>query len=105
MFSLLIAAIVLVCSIATTNQGSIMTVRVFNDVPMPDVSRGSRNRAYPFDTIEVGQSFFVEGKTPRTFGQTIRNTQKRLGKTFVYQSHDLVEDGKTVSGVMVWRKE
>lgn len=82
-----------------------MTVRVFNDIPMPDVSRGSRNRDYPFNTIEVGQSFFVEGKTPRTFGQTVRNAQKRSGKTFIYEAHDIVENGNTVSGVMVWRKE
>lgn len=81
-----------------------MTIRVYDNIPIPEITRGSRNRSYPFETIKVGESFFVEGKTARTFGGTVRNAMKKTGKNFVYQSHEITEDGKTVTGVMVWRK-
>lgn len=80
------------------------TVRLFKDVPIPEVTRGSRNRNYPFETMEVGDSFFVEGKTARTFGGTVRNAIKKTKRNFVYQSHEITEDGVTITGVMVWRK-
>lgn len=81
-----------------------MTIREYKDIPIPEVTRGSRNRSYPFETMEVGESFFVEGKTARTFGGTVRNATKKTKRNFVYQSYDITENGETISGVMVWRK-
>ena len=50
-----------------------------NDVKIPELTH-SRKSKYPFDLMEVGQSFKVEGKNPSSAvsQQNKRNPEKRF---------------------------
>lgn len=82
-----------------------MTLKIFNDIPLPEMTPQERKTVYPFQTLQVGQSFFVPRTTKRRFGQTVRNNTERLGKSFYCADYTIKdEDGEDeTSGVMVWR--
>ena len=62
------------------------------NVPMPKTSRVSK---YPFDKLEVGDSFLVAGGKKGTVAAAANAAAKRLERKFTVR---VVEDG-----VRVWR--
>ena len=70
-------------------RGSKMTIKIDKNIPLPE----TRNR-YPFDKLEVGNSFFVEGKT-NINGSRYHYVRKNHGKKFTTKR----ENG----GLRVWR--
>lgn len=63
-------------------------------VPPSNVSR----RKYPFDAMEVGDSFFVAGRQHKVYGAINWHT-KHSNKRFT--TRKVVENG--VAGIRVWR--
>lgn len=76
-----------------------MAFDIEKGVPLPERATGGRRSTYPFESLAVGDSFFVPGKTK--FASTIQSANKRLGHKFVWAP--ATKDGK--DGVRVWRKE
>ena len=71
-----------------------MTVKIDKGIPVPP--RGS-NRAskYPYDKLEIGDSFFVKGKNATKFSASAYTQARKLGiKLTVRNEKD---------GVRVWR--
>jgi hypothetical protein len=89
------------------------------NVAIPKTIRSAppSKRKYPFDSMEIGDMFFVPGKTKNTMATHASSVSKKLGKKFktqlVYMAE--LEDGSwepTVStdedgviGIGVWRTE
>ena len=63
------------------------------NIPLPP--RQNRASTYPFDDLEVGDSFFIEGKSAKSFGSTVQAAAKRTGAKFTTRAFD--------DGVRVWR--
>lgn len=88
-----------------------------DNIPLPPPVRRpriTRRRKYPFEDMEIGQHFFVEGKTKNTLGTHVTTVGKQLGKKFstrlchmkkIKGSWRLCEptDKGAVQGVGVWR--
>jgi hypothetical protein len=56
-----------------------------DNIPLPPPVRRPRQagrRKYPFEDMEVGSFFFVEGKTKNTLGTHVTTVGKELGKKF-----------------------
>lgn len=66
-------------------------------IPVPkQVGAGRRNK-YPFDAMEVGDSFFIKDTKVKTISRTCGHHGKRLGRKFASRTVD--------GGVRVWRTE
>lgn len=78
--------------------GGLGEIQIEKDIPVPSENRGgNRNRIskYPFDKMEVGDSFFVPGYDCQQFSSRISTAQLRTGYTFT---------GRTSpEGVRIWR--
>jgi len=85
--------------------------------PRINAGRRTGRRKYPFEELEVGDMFFVPGKTRNALGSHVSVTGKELGRKFsartCYMRQDADggwdhcdenADGATL-GVGVWRKE
>ena len=69
-------------------------------IPIPPVRtgpKGGRRFFYPFDKLEKGQSFFVEGIEARNLGGSVTHAEKALNVKFVTRTMD--------GGARVWRTE
>jgi hypothetical protein len=87
-----------------------------SNFPIPPVRRSATpvRRKYPFETMEVGEMFFVEGKKKNTLGTHVSTVSKQLGRKFStrltfarqgakgWEPCDPDADG-AVQGVGVWR--
>jgi hypothetical protein len=71
-----------------------MTIKVEKGIPIP--ARGSnRGSTYPYKQLEVGDSFYVKGKTAAKFSASAYNQARKAGiKVTVRNEKD---------GVRVWR--
>lgn len=76
-----------------------MTIEIEKGVPIPPQVRVGRKATYPFREMQLGDSFFVPGKTTTQFSAHRVSSLKKLGLEFV--SRTVVEDG--VEGCRVWR--
>lgn len=116
-----------------TTGGSQMQFAIQNNIEIPKATRRSRTSAYPFDALEIGQSFFVPATAERpepakTMGSTVSAANERHSeetgetklnrkgrevpvlrplRTFIVRA---VEDGAPwgqpgVAGAGVWRTE
>lgn len=56
-----------------------------------------RRAKYPWNELEVGQSFFVEGGSARSMGSTASHAGRRLKRKFIARAAE--------GGVRVWRYE
>lgn len=63
------------------------------NVPLPAKATTGRKSKYPFDLMEVGDSFFVPGKV--RMASTVGQASRRLGRRFVWNEE--------TGGVRVWR--
>ena len=64
-------------------------IKIDKNIPIPD------KLVYPFDNLEIGDSFEVVGKTTKQFASKVYITGKKLGKKFTMRASD--------AGVRVWR--
>lgn len=55
-----------------------------HQIVIPKRKGGYRGWAgiYPFTKMEIGQTFFVPGKSSKTFGSAVNSAQKRSGRKF-----------------------
>lgn len=79
---------------------STSTIPVQSGIPIPEASR-TRASIYPWATMGDGDSFFLPGKSKKSFTSTAAAAAKRHG--FRTRVAEVVEDG--VSGCRVWRVE
>lgn len=75
-------------------------IEVFTNIPIPE-GRTSRESKYPWDTLDVGASFFVPGAKVDTFNTLCSSRNKKGEKKYIARKWT-GKDG--VLGVMVWRK-
>lgn len=71
-----------------------MTIAIDKGVPMPAKSTG-RPSIYPFKNMEVGDSFYVAGRSPRLMGGAITGAKKSNGFDFVSRAEG--------EGTRIWR--
>ena len=67
-------------------------------IPIPPVRTGPKGGTrffYPFNQLEEGQSFFVEGIEARNLGGSVSYAEKILGYKFTTRTMD--------GGARVWR--
>jgi len=75
-----------------------MTITVEKTVPLPE--RRNNTKKYPFDQMEIGDSFFVElaqGKKPYTLKQAVNKANNK----FKGAQHYIVREVQ--GGARVWR--
>lgn len=73
-------------------------VTLDDNVPMPNLTR-TGVKLYPWDIMDVGQSFFVAGGKPNTWSTSCNKAGKKYGAK--YATRKVVENGE--EGVRVWR--
>lgn len=73
-------------------------IKIDKGVPLPEPKRG-RKGTYPWDELQVGDSFFVPGKTCNTFGGFLTRLKKAGGIECVIRS--VTEND--IKGVRIWR--
>lgn len=91
---------------------------VQRNVPLPKAARVARRgrRKYPFETMEVGDMFFVPNRSRNTMTPHVSAEGKALGRKFATRLVHMVETKRgwviakedtagAVQGVGVWRVE
>lgn len=79
-----------------------MTFIIETGVEKPKkVGGGGSQEKYPFSALEVGDSFFVGGKTTKEMGSVCSSAGLRLNRTFSCRNAE--RNGQV--GVRVWRDE
>jgi hypothetical protein len=86
------------------------------NVPIPKTHRpeGSVRRKYPFEDLEVGDMFFVPGKTKNTLMSHVSTVGKRLRRKFITRMTFMIETQRgwkqvkpdtegAIQGIGVWR--
>jgi hypothetical protein len=69
-------------------------------IPIPPRTQLGRRSKYPFEDMDVGDSFFVAGRDGKNFGGTVTGARKRH-PDMAFEMRTVKEDG--VIGVRVWR--
>lgn len=83
-----------------------MMIEIEKNVPIPARKSSVRNKKYPFELMEVGDSFFVPERSVKTFGSTVSAAARRTGYKFATrQTAEHGQFGERVEGVRVWRVE
>lgn len=73
-------------------------IEINKNVPIPNFTPEAKNRIYPFNTMKVGDSFFVKGKkraTIRAAAYSYKNYNQKTDFNFI------IRDEK--GGLRVWR--
>ena len=71
-----------------------MSIAVENNIPLPKIAK--RN-VYPYESMDIGDSFFLESANPQTVANNNYVRGKKLGMKFIAR--------KEGNGVRVWRIE
>lgn len=100
----------------TVNSKPTTLHEVIKNVPLPKSSRTPPPpaRKYPFEEMEVGDMFFVPGKTKNSLSTRASSVGKKLDRKYVTRSTIMAEtiegwepcddkDPDAVVGVGVWR--
>ena len=74
-----------------------MAYQIDKGVPMPPISRGKGRLVYPWDEMEVGDSFFVKDGKVKTLSRSCGTYGKRLERKFTSRTVE--------GGARVWRVE
>lgn len=69
-------------------------ITIEKGIPIPNDGRG-RIPKYPWNEMEVGDSFFAAGMTTKELGSSLVGARKRTGKNFTSRTVE--------GGVRVWR--
>jgi hypothetical protein len=93
-------------------------LKIKKRVPMPEPRRPQRKRKYPFESMAVGDMFFVPGGSAKSVSSYASLIGAKLEKKFntrqVFAIHrsdgwQVVDDPsdhpKAVEGIGVWRKQ
>jgi hypothetical protein len=83
-------------------------VKLEDGIPVPSIERTERVRKFPFDKMEVGQSFFVANIKPSNMHSCLNRFNKsNKGTPMRFTARSVVEDvdGEKTPGVRVWRLE
>ena len=75
----------------------VAVIAIDKGVPLPEAQRGARFR-YPFKALEVGDSFFVPGRTRQSLKASISHASCGCRR---FATRGVVEHG--VKGLRVWR--
>jgi hypothetical protein len=73
------------------------------DVPVPTKRGGGRCAKYPFNHLQLNESFFVQNMKSSDMGGTVAYWQKKLGRKFKLQARTEIVSGKEIPGVRIWR--
>lgn len=68
------------------------TVKIEKGIPIPNVNKNGRKKKYPWDTMEIGDSFVM----PRPSGVGIKQADVRYGRKFTARKID-------ATSARVWR--
>lgn len=74
-----------------------MTIKIDKDVPLPEGA--ARSTTYPFEDMEINDSFFVPGKNSDQLTNAASHWRKKNGWSFACRNTE--EEG--VKGARVWR--
>ncbi len=66
-------------------------------IPVPKMTGAGRKTKYPFESMQVGDSFFVKDGTVKTLSRSCGTYGKRLERKFTSRTVD--------GGARVWRVE
>ena len=69
--------------------------KIESGIPIPGGRRQAHNKKYPWNELDVGQSFFVPGVAANNFASQASRAGKTYGRRFVVRSMD--------GGIRVWR--
>ena len=72
-------------------------ITIEKGIPVAPLTGAGRKNKYPFDAMEVGDSFFIKDRTVKNFSRYCGVHGKRLARKFVSRTVD--------GGVRVWRTE
>jgi hypothetical protein len=72
-------------------------IKIESNIPIPKISKKGRQKVYPFDEMNVGDSFFIEGRTTSQLSSVANNWSKRYDPKakFVVKQEN--------KGVRIWR--
>lgn len=76
-------------------------IKIDKGVPLPEPSKRGPKHVYPWEKLQVGDSFFVPGKKTNTFGGQLTRFKKSAGIKCVIRT--VTENN--VKGVRIWRIE
>lgn len=95
-----------------------MVLPIQKKIPVPKTlrPRGGRARKYPFETMQVGDMFFVPNRERNTLATHASTVSKKLGKRFTTRLTHMLETSsgwvpcepehpKAVLGIGVWRTQ
>jgi len=68
---------------------------------IPPADNSKWGKKYPFDQLEIGDSFWIPRKAASEMSGSIRYWKKRLGHSYTTRK----EVRADVPGVRIWRKE
>lgn len=85
---------------AETETAPSFEITIDSDVPMPETTRVSRGSIYPFEKLEIGQSFFVP-KDIRSATSSHGKREADKGGLRRWSCRNAIENG--VEGSRVWR--
>ena len=75
-------------------------IKIDKEIPMPE-SRSTGTSIYPFEDLEIGDSFFVPGKSRAQMDNACGHWRKKKGWKFTVERRT----ENDVIGARVWRKE
>jgi hypothetical protein len=85
--------------------------KIETGIPIPEIQRGGfRTETYPFQQLEVGQSFFVPGTTEKpnpakSLASTVSSATRRYGKTDGRKFTIRTAEENGVKGARIWREK
>lgn len=72
-------------------------IKIEKNIPMPSVGARGRQKTYPFDEMEVGDSFYVEDRTTSQISSLAYNWKQRHGSNSKFV---VKQEGP---GARIWR--
>jgi hypothetical protein len=81
-----------------------MVIKIDKNVPIPS-GAGKRTLIYPFEDMEVGDSFFAPGKTSDQLTNAGAHYRKKNGWGFSARNTEEIETGAEapIKGARIWR--
>jgi len=73
-------------------------IKIEKNVPIPNKKRSGRKTKYPFDKMEIGDSFFTDNILPIALYQAAHHWNKRSGNKYRWKAY---KEGEF--GARIWR--
>jgi hypothetical protein len=78
-------------------------IKIDADVPVPTKRGGGRIAKYPFNRLELHESFFIPKMKSSAMDGTLSYWRKKLGWKFKVEFRTEIVSGKEIPGVRIWR--